>query len=662
MITNKSKKRLAAGLLVLLLGGSGLLSSCSEYLEVVPDNTLTLENIFAVKEEAYNALSKIYSYMPAIHDTHNSTWTLGDEFVGRLDYDSNSGYMRGLRIMRGLQSESSPILGTWSGTVGAKKLYEGIRQTNVFIDNIDKVADMADIEKADWKAQAKFLKAYYNFLLIQQYGPICIIDEQVSPDALADKLFVYRLKLEDCFDYVIKLMNEAIPDLKERATAQDYGTVDRIGALAIKARVMLFRASPFFNGNREYFEDFLDPVDNQPFFPMTENKEKWKDAINAINEALDLATYNQKELYTYEKEVYLYDREDYLMNEDLMKTIYDLRMLVVDSWNKELLWGYSNFNFSADGGLQQSTNIRLPAGYTEGGQVNVTGYSWQWMAATYAMAERYYTINGLPIDEDITFDRNVIHNIVTLPGVEDPKYQQYRGVMQPGVEVVNLYLKREPRFYANLGFTGGYWRSHLTRINTLMFQDKDGGLTSTSSTDYLCTGIGIQKFVHPESTSGNWTRQIRFPYPIIRMADLYLMKAEALNEYSGPSQEVYDALNIVRRRAGIPDVESVWSSSYLARTVNKHLTQDGLRDIILTERSIELAFEGSHFWDMIRHKRAAREFSAPVWGWNHQGRTAAEFFVLDVKQSRKFTITDCLWPIDLNEMNTNSNLKQNPGW
>lgn len=633
--------------------------SCSEYLEVVPDNTLTLDNIFSVKEEAYNALSKIYSYLPPIHDTHNTTWTLGDEFIGRLDYEE--GYLRAIRIMRGLQSTTSPLLGNWSGTEGGRKLYEGIRQTNVFIDNIDKVADMADLEKADWKAQAKFLKAYYNFLLIQQYGPTVIVDQQVSPEAMAEDLFMYRSKVEDCFDYVIALMNEAIPDLKERANANDYGVIDRIGATAIKARIMLFRASPFYNGNEEYFGDFLD-YDGNPFFPVIYDKEKWKDAIDAINEALELSEANQKSLYTYEKDVYLYDREDYSLNEDMMKTLYDLRMLVVDAWNKELLWGFSNFNFSSDGGLQQSTNIRLPPGYFEGGTVNTTSYSWQWMSATYAMAERYYTKNGLPITEDITFDLNKMHSIVTLPGIDENEYQQYRGYMQPGVETINLYLNREPRFYANLGFTGGYWRSHITRINTLMFDNKDGGRTSTSATDYFCTGIGIQKFVHPESTSGNWTRQMRFPYPIIRMADLYLMKAEAMNEYYGPSQEIYDALNIVRRRAGVPDVEFAWSNPYLARNVDKHLDQDGLRDIILQERSIELAFEGSRFWDMHRHKRAAQEFSAPVWGWNFEGLTAQDFFVLDVKQSRKFTITDYLWPIDLNEMNTNANLIQNPGW
>ncbi|KAA6316182.1 RagB/SusD family nutrient uptake outer membrane protein, partial [termite gut metagenome] len=209
-------KKVKKAIRILILIPAICICSCSDYLNVVPDNTLTLDNIFAVKEEAWNALSKIYSYLPPIHDTHNTTWALGDEFVGRLDYDANSDQLRAIRIMRGLQSVTSPQLGSWSGTSGGRKLYEAIRQTNVFIDNVDKVADMADIEKTDWKAQAKFLKAYYHFLLIQQYGPIVIVDKQVRPDALAGELFAYRSKLEDCFDYVIHLMNEAIPDLKER--------------------------------------------------------------------------------------------------------------------------------------------------------------------------------------------------------------------------------------------------------------------------------------------------------------------------------------------------------------------------------------------------------------------------------------------------------------
>ncbi|MND86571.1 SusD family protein [compost metagenome] len=109
-------------------------------------------------------------------------------------------------------------------------------------------------------------------------------------------------------------------------------------------------------------------------------------------------------------------------------------------------------------------------------------------------------------------------------------------------------------------------------------------------------------------------------------------------------------------------MEKAWSDASLAKTVNKHRSKEGLRDIILQERGIEFAFEGIHFWDMMRHKRATSAFSMPIWGWNHTGTSGTSFFVLDVKQERRFTIRDCLWPIDLNEMNTNGKLIQNPGW
>lgn len=637
-------------------------TSCNEYLDVVPDNTVRLEDLFDLKEDAWNALAKVYSYMPANDHTHNTTWTLGDEWIGRLDLNANLNHLRAMRIMRGLQSATSPQLGIWSGTQGAKPMYEGIRQADVFLANIDNVRDMSDLEKKDWKAQVKFLKAYYLFLLVQRYGPVVLPEEMVTPEATSDQLFLPRSKVEDCFNYIITLMNEAVPDLTERAAENDMGQVDQVAAKAIKARVLFFRASPFFNGNKEYFGDFFDS-DGQPFFPLTYDKEKWKAAIDALDDAITTAEGNGLGLYHYDKEPFIYDREDFNTNPETMETLYDLRMLICDPWNMELVWGNSNINYYAQGELAHSSNIRLPEGYGDG-VVNNAGFSWQWMAASYRMTERYYTRNGLPITEDLTFDMNTRHEIITTPGVSDPEYNELSGIMQPGSETIRLYMNREPRFYANLGITGGYWRAHTVRINTMMYASSDGGFNSSQhSTDFLCTGIGVQKFVHPESQSGAWQRTIKYPYPIIRMADLYLMKAEALNEYNdAPTQEVYDLVNRIRERAGIPGVEEVWSDPSLAKTVNKHLTKEGMRDIILRERSVELAFEGSHFWDMLRHKRATSEFSTPIWGWTHTGTAGDSFFILEVKQPRRFTITDCLWPIDLNELNTNGNLIQNPGW
>lgn len=646
-------------IIFLMIASSGI--SCKKYLNIVPDNTLTLEDIFELKEQAQNALAKVYSYMPRIYDTHATAWTLGDEWVGRLDINDVVSNLRAIRIMRGLQSVTSPQLGMWSGTEGERPVYDGVREADVFIENIDRTVDLSDQQRKDWKAQAKVMKAYYLFMLVKRYGPIVIPAVPATPESSEKELFLERSKVEDCFTFILNLIDEALPDLKESAGQNDLGQVDQVVATAIKAQVLFFRASPFFNGNREYFGDFVNNQ-GEPYFPMEYNKEKWKEAIDGINAAIQIAETNGHGLYTYEKDPYLYDRDAFSKNKHRMQTLYDLRMMNVDPWNKEVVWGYSNLDYYNQGELANSTNIRLPEGYGDG-VTNTATFSWQWMAATYRMTERYYTENGLPIDEDLTFDMSKRQEIVTTPGQGTADYDSLYGIIQPGVKTINLYLNREPRFYANLGITGGYWRAHNVRVNTLMFANTDGGFSSSHvPTDYFCTGIGIKKFVHPESESGAWQRVIKHPYPIIRMADLYLWKAEAINEYSGPGNEVFEAMNKVRRRAGVPDIEKVWADATLTRHPGKHLTQEGLRDIILQEESIEFAFEGRHYWDMIRHKRAPAEFSSPIWGWNHAGGTAEDFFVLSVKQARQFSIRDCLWPIDLNETNTNGNLKQNPGW
>lgn len=654
------KRIIKTGIVPLMLAA---LSSCSSYLDVVPDNSTTLEDIFRTKESAYDALAKAYNYLPQISRTHQTTWTLGDEFVGRLDYDINQDRLRAIRIMRGLQSVNDPLLGMWSGTSDGKALYKGLNHCEIFLHYIDGVRDMQESEMKEWKAQVIFLKAYYLWLLVQHYGPVVIPPaEMIDPEATGQNLFLPRSKVEDCFNHIIELMNSAIPDLRERAAENNLGQVDQIAAKAIKARVLFYRASPFFNGNKEYYGDFYDR-DGKPFFPVEYDKEKWKQAIDAIDEAITIAHANGKALYTFKKEPYIYDREDIEANRANMQTIYNNRMVVCDPWNEELLWGFSGIDYYGGEELSSATNMRLPNGYGDG-TLNESGYSWQWLASTYAPMERFYTKNGLPPDEDLTFDQAKKHDVVTTPGASDPAYRPLQGILQPGSETLQMYLDREPRFYANVAITGGYWRTHGVRIRTMMYAGRDGGFnSSTHSTDYYCTGIGIKKFVHPENKSGAWQRVIKYPHPIIRLADLYLMKAEALNEYgAAPTAEVYELVNRVRQRAGIPEVQTSWSDPSLAKTVNKHRTREGMRDIILQERANEFAFEGQRFWDMHRHKRAVREFSTPVWGWMHAGTSAQTFFSLEVKQLRRFTITDCLWPIDLNEMNTNGNLIQNPGW
>jgi len=635
-----------------------LLSSCTNFLDIVPDNVLQYEDLFTSRNRALSAMAMVYN--GTFYDQRNSMpWTLGDDWViANPQTDMTRTEIQGTSIMRGNQSPVNSLLGFWTGSNVITSLYIPIRDCDMFILNVDKIPDMTAEEKADWKGQVKFIKAYYMSMLIQLYGPI-VIPKIVDPNALNEDLFLPRSKMEDCFDYVINLIDEAIPYLRGRAGYNELGMVDRITALSFKARILLYRASPFYNGNTEYFANFKDQ-DGEPFFSQTYDKEKWRLALDAINEAITVCDQYGIKMYEFQQRPYDFDTLDYRLNHDKMQTLYDLRMRIVDRWNDEIIWGTTRLTTI---NLSSIACIKKPATY--GGPAPAyDGLAFG--AASYQAMERYYTEHGLPLEEDKTVVTNDLHKIAVTPSENDPAYLPLRGYMQPGVSTIKMYLNREPRFYADLGVTGGYYRSHQVRIKTMMYAGSDGGFDQAiHGSLYNPTGIAIQKSVHPESYFVNLESQIVAPYPLMRLADLYLMKAEAMNEYYGPSEEVYEAINVVRKRAGIPNVEESYTNSawVTEEALNKHTTKEGMRDIILNERANEFAFEAAHrFFDLQRWKRSVSEFSKPIWGWNYSGTNSTAFFSQRIVQARKWSITDCLWPIDNKEIEKNNYLIQNPGW
>jgi hypothetical protein len=647
--------------------------SCNKYLDVVPDQVTKVEDMFTTKTDALDALAKIYWYLPVLDNINESPFLLGDEYVcSRPDFDNDVNRMAAQRIMRDLQSSNTPLLGLWEGTGGSRSLYVGIRHCDLVLRHVDLVYDMSDTEKDEMKAQVTFLKAYFAFLLIKQYGPIQIPQYLETDETDPEKLFPQRASIDSCFNYVINLMKTAIPKLRVKAPLADYGQVDQTVAKSILARVFVYRASPFFNGNTDFFSTFKN-IDGTHFFPQEYKKEKWQDAIEALDDAIATCTNAGIKLFEYTKPTYYdYDTAFVKINPVTAKNYYTRRFVIAEPWNTELIWGRSAYyayrESYNDDVLSNACNIILPddaeyegAGMTE---KELAMGSPQYLAASYQMLERYYTKNGLPIDEDRTYANEAKYRVATVPDRTQPLYATYVGLMQPGDTVINLLLDREVRFYADLVITGGYSRTHRYRIRTRMFQDTPGGRSTKLNVDnYLCTGIGIQKMVHPESASGHYFVQTRFPYPFIRLADLYLMRAEAWNEYlDEPDQRVWSDVDSIRRRAGIPDLDDVWSNPQLAITLNKHKSKTGMRDIILQERAIELSFEGIHYWDMVRYNKATTVFSQPITGWNIAGKNPADFFLLRTIQYRRFPRSSYLWPISVSEMNINGNLVNNPGW
>ena len=243
---------------------------------------------------------------------------------------------------------------------------------------------------------------------------------------------------------------------------------------------------------------------------------------------------------------------------------------------------------------------------------------------------------------------------------DDDSHSYY---IEDNFETANLHFDREPRFYANLGFDGSTWYGNDQRTDEDLYiiRGKAGDPSGQSLyTNINATGYYPKKYLHYETviSDNSWTQK-QYSFPIIRLADLYLVYAEALNEIQGPSGEVFEYLDEIRLRAGLNGVEASWANS---TNPSKPTTKEGLREIIQQERLIELAFEGSRFYDLRRWKLAQIYLNKPLKGWNYWGKTSEDYYQITTLRTREYTHKDYLYPIKLSNLFVNSNLIQNPGW
>ncbi|MGK0323942.1 MAG: hypothetical protein ACJAR4_001990 [Psychroserpens sp.] len=632
--------------LAIIICSISLFISCEDYLDIVPDGTQELSLLFNRKETAYNALANCYSYLPQNDGTYASYVLLSDELAVPVPKEPNA-----IKLMKGQQSVSSPLMGYWSGFSatgrGQGSLWEGIRSCNTLIENIYLVVDMTQEEKNQWKAEAKFLKAYFHFLLISNYGPIPIVDINLPISASDEAVRLDRKTVDECFRYVIETIDAAITDLPERIIGNnDIGRIDQVIAKSIKAKALLYSASPLFNGNTSLYGSFVN-ANGEHFFNQNNDDSKWGLAAEAAKEALDAAIAQGATMYYYTETAPLFDTNNFQFK--LVRDQYNNRFAITDPWNSELIWGNSSPVTNG-----QYWQIQSPAMMKDPTSSSVEA-SWQWLSPSLRMVETYYTKNGLPINEDLSFEYADRYNITTI-GFNQRFYAQFAN------RTAKLNLNREPRFYASLGFDRGINRTWGSIWNLKMREGEAHGRVANTG-DYLVTGYALKKLVHQDSEGDAYNKTITYPWPMIRLSELYLNYAEALNEFSGPSLEVYDALNKIRERAGIPSVQEAWSDVANAATPNKHTSKEGLREIIQQERMIELAFEGHRYYDIRRWKLAEEYFTTPIKGWSVNEETEANYYqVTDVSQRAFNAPRDYLQPISFIELSRNPNLIQNPGW
>lgn len=625
-------------------------TGCKKYLDVVPDNVATIENAFTLRSSAEKYLFTCYSYLPrdGSYNT-NPGFASADEvwyMFPSKDIGANDG-VRIWNIARGGQNPSSPLCNYWDGSLGGRPLFTGIRDCNIFLDNIHKVPDMDDFEKKRWAGEVTFLKAYFHFMLARCYGPIPIIRNNLPIEAGTEEMRYYRSPVDSVFSYVMELLdqadlNEQIPDRINGTEAQELGRITRAIIKAMKAKVMITAASPLFNGNPDY-AGFKDTRSVQMF--PSYSADRWVKAAAACKEAIEFAESIGYSLYKFSAAAYPQMVAPIQVQLDLRGAVTDK-----ETTNQEVIWANPN---SRAGDLQRWSMPLIKAGTAGSGPKGI-------IAPPIKMAEMFYTKNGVPISQDITWPYITRFNLRKSTFAD----RFYVGVNE---ETVELHYDREPRFYASLGFDRGIWwgnwNKNFDSTGLAIVRARKGETAARQGiSNYSISGYWIKKLVNIATVcadDGAMTT-VQYPWPEIRLADLYLLYSEALNEVSGPNEETFKWINLVRQRAGIPTVQDAWSN--FARENAKYTSKDGLREIIQMERGVELAFEGQRFWDLRRWKRSHIELNAPIKGWDIEQKDAASYYREVVLYNQNFRLREYLWPIGVDELLRNKNLVQNPGW
>lgn len=621
-----SRKRL---LLPLLLCGM-VVSGCRRYLDIIPDNIPTIDNAFKLRQEAEKYLGTCYSYIPKeANFGSNPALGSGDEVWLSLSFRSVSSDP--VNIAMGNQNSNAPYMGYWG------QLYSGIRDCNIFLENVDKVADLEPYMKKRWIAEVKFLKAYYHWYLLRMYGPVPIVDKNLPITASIEEVKVSRQPVDSVVNYVAALIDEAAKDLpmKITSTIDELGRVTTPVALSIKARMLVTAASPLFNGNTDYV-NFKNP-DGTKLFNTTYDATKWQRAVIACKAALDTCVAAGIALYHF--------NEPGTVLSPALTTQMDIRNSVCRKWNQELIWGASN---STAGVYEQRLACpRLdPA---RSGNNDPLGI----MAPTLKIAEQFYTKNGVPINEDKTWDYANRYKVQTITGDDGE-------IMQAGYQTAALNMGREPRYYADIAFDGARW---YMQNNTWDVQSRWGQNQSQKGNEYSVTGMFAKKITSWKYVinEGQSSSTEPYPWPMFRLADLYLLYAEALNEAAAtPPATAYEYVDKVRERAGLAPVADAWTN--FSRTPLKYTTKAGFRDILQQERLIELAFEGSRYWDLLRWKRAAIEFNKTITGWNTTAAAPEAYYLPVVLYNQTFDLRNYFWPLSDNDVLINPKLVQNPGW
>ncbi|OKZ27950.1 MAG: RagB/SusD family nutrient uptake outer membrane protein [Prevotella sp. AG:487_50_53] len=641
----------------------GMFSSCADYLDVDKYfyDQLSIDSAFSKRKYVDGWLSNAFEPIQYITEGEGMRRWMSDDIV---KYEGRD-YQNGNYSATTNNGDSENLL---------YKAYEAVRKASTFIDNVDRCGELTEVEKADMKGQMRFIRAYAYWSLIRHFGPVPLIPEHGLDVSLSyEELSLPRASLDEIVAFIDQDLVVAARSLPMVRTVNNMGRPTRGAALALRARILLWVASPLMNGNRDLFN--VKDNRGRQLVPQEYDESKWAKAAAAAKEVMDLGIY---ELYTIEPspDTPEYERPPY--NAEFSDKNFPDGWADVDP--------YLSYKSIFDGTIIGSKNPELIFTRTSRGNEQINHWVSNCMPRTLSgsnligvsqkQVDAYYMDNGQTIQEAEATGYYKEDGFTTS---SNPLNEGGAPFLPANVSW--QYAHREPRFYASIAYCGSIWacasanEAQYRNKQIFYYRDLNDGKQGFKE-DCPLTGIGFKKFVNDEDAFTQGGYRMDKTENTIRYAEMLLIYAEALNEltpgksytverYNGETMtvqrdvnEMRSAMKPIRMRAGVPDFDDV-----------VYANQELFRTALKRERQIELVGENCfRYYDLRRWKDALLEENQPLMGCNinisDDVTRVQEFYRPTVVASmpKVFTQRMYLWPFPDKEMKRNVNLTQNPGW
>jgi hypothetical protein len=588
--------------ILLLISTVILAPACTKnYLKKAPDEDLDIKKVFSERKYAESFLTSAYNNIPVMLGA--ADWDQRNPFTGASDEMEITFLGAYCHLLNsGAWSANDYYPDIWGF------MFEGIRKTNLFLENVGQVP-MDENERKKWIGEATFLRAFFHFMLARIYGSVPIADHAYTLSE--DYTKIRRAPVDKVVAFITGECDKAAALLDWSVTPDKYGRITKVAAMALKEQALLYMASPLWNGNPDYTG--IKDKEGTSLFPAFDNG-RWKQAATAAKACIDGAEANGYRLYR-------------SASNDPVKNYQEI---FTERYNPEVLFAR---NAGEHSHFERCSN-----------PISYGGYSI--FCPTQELVDDYEMDNGMRPITGYNADGSPIINAASgyvetgYVAAKHPKDYYPAGVR-------NMYVNREPRFYASINFNGAIWKNRGIQF---WFEGLDG--RKRAGSDYCISGYLMKKMVNPTSD----IFQNRFSlntWIYYRLGGIYLDYAEALNEADGPVGDVYKYVNAIRDRSGLPALPA-------------GLAKDEMRERIRHERRIELAFETHRYFDTHRWKTAADIDSKEVHGMNIGAGSSLNddrFYKRTVIEKRVFIAPKhYLWPIQQGEINKNPNLVQNVGW